>query len=42
MLEKEYKIEGEMIYVVYPGDAEKTNWRIQAIPISESTEFDNR
>lgn len=42
MLEKQHEIYGELIYVIYPGDVAKTNWRVQAIPVSESVEFDNR
>lgn len=42
MLEEELGIHNQLVYVVYPGDSAKTNWRVQAIPTSESTEFDNR
>lgn len=42
MLEKQYEIHNEVIYVIYPGDAAQSNWRIQAIPVSENGEFDNR
>jgi uncharacterized UPF0160 family protein len=42
MLEKQFGIQNQLIYVIYPGDAAKTNWRVQAIPTSESAEFDNR
>lgn len=42
MLEKQLKTPGHVIYVVYPGDSEGNSWRVQAIPVSESAEFDNR
>ncbi|KAI6199573.1 hypothetical protein M3Y96_00641300 [Aphelenchoides besseyi] len=42
MLEEQLTTKGELIYAVYPGDINHTNWRVQAIPVSESAEFDNR
>ncbi|KAI6238828.1 hypothetical protein M3Y99_00639700 [Aphelenchoides fujianensis] len=42
MLEKDWAIQNELIYALYPGNDEKTDWRVQAIPVSETSDFDNR
>ncbi|KAI6222943.1 hypothetical protein M3Y99_01480200 [Aphelenchoides fujianensis] len=42
MLEKDWAIQNELIYAIYPGNDEKTDWRVQAIPVSETSDFDNR
>lgn len=42
MLEKDWAIQNELIYALYPANDEKTDWRVQAIPVSETSDFDNR
>ncbi|KAI6223658.1 hypothetical protein M3Y99_01440400 [Aphelenchoides fujianensis] len=38
-LEREESIQNELIYAVYPS---KDDWRVRAIPVAETSDFDNR
>ncbi|CAD5223705.1 unnamed protein product [Bursaphelenchus okinawaensis] len=42
MIEEEQSIGGKIVYAIYPGDKDGNSWRIQSVPVSENTEFDNR
>ncbi|CAD5232953.1 unnamed protein product [Bursaphelenchus xylophilus] len=42
MIEQEQQIGGKIVYAIYPGDKSGNSWRIQSVPVSENTEFDNR
>lgn len=42
MLEQEQNISGKIVLCIYPADKDHTNYRIQAVPVSDTTEFENR